>query len=538
LGPFTIVFTTFAAVLVTGCWRSAELSLDAPGDGDDSSGDADTDADTDSDSDSDSDSDTDAECDGDGQHLGWATSAVGYSNDWAVAVAALPDGEVAFAGNYSYGLTIAPGETGEVSINGGNMFLARLDADGAPIWVVSEGGSAEESGSVRVRDLDCFGDGVCVLTGELSGSVVLDDGGDNETTLATAPDEDDDAVIAVYDSEGELVWAAAEGVGPGRCEGSAIAALASGDLALAGKFTGITTFGLGSPNETVLEGELGEDADGDLFVARYDGSGDLVWVSVAAMEGTMWRSSIAAHADGSITVVGAFTDATTFGPGEPNETTVVSSGQRDIFVARYGDDGQLEWVDSVGSSWDDRALSVASAAGGDAVVTGFFTNGAVFGEGTAGEVAIASATPGTEDIFLVRYDEQGVPQWATSAGGEQDDYGSGVDVLPDGSIALAGRIRGPATFGHDEACETEVEIGMSYMYGFSALYNGDGTFRWVEHHGGVFKEWCNPVAGLDDGSFVVAGQFESEALFGQGEPGETLLDHTHLEDAFIARFEP
>jgi hypothetical protein len=527
------VFLALPVVVLTGCWRHAELALDAP----DSGSDSDSDSDADSDSDTDTDSDTDGECGGDGNHLAWATSAVGNGNDEALAASALPDGEIAVVGNYHSGLTFAPGEPDELSISGGDMFLVRLDADGLPVWIVSVGSAEPGVGGVHAWDIDCFDDGACAVTGKLNGSMVFGEGGDNETALSTGGLSNADAIIAMYDIGGDLAWASAEAIGSGQAAGLGIATFSDGSLALAGVFAETAVFGAGGPNEIALEDSLPDN--GEMFIAKYDGDGDLLWARSVTGWGLVWPRSVAGHADGSVTAVGQFEDIAIFGPGEPGETTIASNGIGDIFVARFdGDDGQLEWVDGVGSNPNDQAFAVAGAGDGDAVVTGAFRNNVVFGEGGAGEVEVASTTPATTDIFLVRYDAQGEPLWATSAGGGQDDYGGGVALLPDGTIALAGKISGSATFGLGDECTTTITVGMTYMYGYSAFYEGDGSLRWVEHHGGEVEEWGSSVAGLSDGSFAVVGRFEGDALFGQDEPNETLLDGTNLDDAFIARFVP
>ena len=52
--------------------------------------------------------------------------------------------------------------------------------------------------------------------------------------------------------------------------------------------------------------------------------------------------------DGSSLVTGMFGGTATFGPGEPEETTLTPAGGANIFVARYNPDGTLAWAKRAG----------------------------------------------------------------------------------------------------------------------------------------------------------------------------------------------
>ena len=74
----------------------------------------------------------------------------------------------------------------------------------------------------------------------------------------------------------------------------------------------------------------------DIFVAKYDASGDLLWAKRAGGTSNDSGCGIAVDGSGISFVTGDFPSSATFGPGEANETTLASAGDRDIFVAKYG----------------------------------------------------------------------------------------------------------------------------------------------------------------------------------------------------------
>ena len=100
---------------------------------------------------------------------------------------------------------------------------------------------------------------------------------------------------------------------------------------MTGLFVGSATFGPGETNETTLSAGSFE-----IFVAKYDASGDLVWAKRACGTGIDFGAGIGVDGSGNSYVTGLFEDSATFGPGKTNEATLTSAGDHDIFVAKYG----------------------------------------------------------------------------------------------------------------------------------------------------------------------------------------------------------
>ena len=131
----------------------------------------------------------------------------------------------------------------------------------------------------------------------------------------------------------DLVWAKRAGAGGASFDqGLGIAVDGSGNSYVTGHFVGSATFGPGETNETTLT-SAGFD---DIFVAKYDASGDLVWAKRAGGTSVDQGSGIAVDGAGTSYVTGVFVGSATFGAGETNETTLTSAGSFEISVAKYG----------------------------------------------------------------------------------------------------------------------------------------------------------------------------------------------------------
>ena len=215
----------------------------------------------------------------------------------------------------------------------GDIFIAKYDRDGGLVWAKQAGDSDGDRGYAIAVDKR----GNSYITGYFAGTATFGTGEANEIELMSAGYQD--IFIAKYDRNGGLVWAK-QTSGPGGYEdgGSGIAVDKWGNSYVTGDFQGTATFGAGEANETELTSAnaSGSDGDGkDIFIAKYDRNGGLVWAKQAGGFSLDTGSGIAVDRWGNIYVTGAFWDAAVFGAGEANETALTSAGQVDIFIAKY-----------------------------------------------------------------------------------------------------------------------------------------------------------------------------------------------------------
>jgi hypothetical protein len=129
-----------------------------------------------------------------------------------------------------------------------------------------------------------------------------------------------------------LDWAIHAG-GTNHDEGVDITTDSVGNSYVTGEFSGTATFGAGEAQETTLTatGSI------DIFVAKYDTHGTLVWAKRVGSPSTDVGGGIATDSAGNSYVTGYFYDTATFGAGEAHETTLTPTGNADIFVAKYSD---------------------------------------------------------------------------------------------------------------------------------------------------------------------------------------------------------
>ncbi len=399
-----------------------------------------------------------------------------------------------------------------------------VGSGGNLIWAQHSGGKNGERG----LGITTLSDDSTVVTGLFAGSATFGEGEANEAVLVSAGSTD--ILVARYNPDSTLYWAKRAG-GTERDDGYGMTSLSDDSIVVTGRFQDLATFGEGEANETVL-------ASGDsseIFVAMYNPDGTLEWAK--RVIGTSHNSGygITTLSDDSTVVTGYFTEFAIFGEGEANETVLVSAGEADIFVARYNIDGTLAWAKRAGGTVDyggDYSYAITTLFDDSTVVTGRFAGSATFGEGEANETVIDS--DGRGYLFVARYKPDGNLEWVRHAGGTLYVTGNGITKLSDDSFVVTGRLAGSATFGKGEPNETTLTADGPFDI-FLARYNPDGTLAWAKKSGGAWYDEGMGITALSDDSTVVTGRFFDVAIFGEGEPNETVLASATGRSIFVAR---
>jgi hypothetical protein len=312
----------------------------------------------------------------------------------------------------------------------------------------------------------------------------------------------------------------------------------------------------------------------DIFVARYDRTGSLLWVGRAGGTNYDIGNGIAVDSAGNCYLIGRFEGTASFGSMDLTATGGTNGGY-DVFVAKCDGSGNLLWVRQAGGVWNDDGLGIAVDTNGNSYVTGDYAGPAVFGS-----VTLPSTGPvPTSSIFLAKYDPDGNVLWATYAGGDQANGGAGVALDGLGNIYLIGSYSvtggnsrmylakydsgannlwarltsgggrsGGAAVAVDPAGNVFVTGGFGGTLSFDgvtmisslgpldvfvAKYESTGTLLWVRQLGGTDIDGGNGVATDSSGNCFVSGRFSGTLYLGQ-----TNLVSYGDADGFVAKYDP
>ncbi|MGC8864882.1 MAG: T9SS type B sorting domain-containing protein [Bacteroidales bacterium] len=313
-----------------------------------------------------------------------------------------------------------------------------------------------------------------------------------------------DLFLAKYNNLGTLQWVKQIG-GSLDDEPGGLAFDSLGNIYLAGSFRVMAYFG---PQQVFSQGES------DVFVARYSSSGTLQWVQTGGGIFEDKALAIDADASGSVYVAGYYQGIAGF-----QGFTLNSSGSEDVFVARYSNSGNLEWVSSGGSASPDRATGISQAINGDIMVTGTFQNTATFG-------SLSITSQGGNDIFVAVFSRYGTTKSLYQAGGSGDDIPAGIITDEAGNMFIAGTFSGTANFGS----YTLTSAGGTDI--FVLKMTPGGTVLFATSAGGNSNDKANSLAFSSLGNIYITGRFVTTAQF-----GTIGLTSAGGSDAFVARLD-
>ncbi|MGH7646370.1 MAG: SBBP repeat-containing protein, partial [Gemmatimonadales bacterium] len=235
------------------------------------------------------------------------------------------------------GASVARDVTGDVYLgagSGGDCYIAKYDAAGALIWSRRIDGGAEDDGGFVAVD----GLGGVYVGGSTSGSL---DGNPN-------PDGRD-AFLIRYDRDGNQVWSRQFGSTGGPYPDGTVSGIAA-DSSGSAYIVGTTWGSIGGATPTGLH---------DVFVAKYSGAGDQLWLRLLGTANTDFGGGVTVDPSGSVYVTGGNYGG--FGGRPPD-------GSVDAFVAKFDSAGTPLWARQVGTGDYDAGNAVAADANGVHVV--------------------------------------------------------------------------------------------------------------------------------------------------------------------------
>ena len=421
----------------------------------------------------------------------WAKQAGGTDYDFGQDIAIDSSGNSYitgyFPGNASFGTT-------ELTSSGGiDIFVAKLDSDGNWLWAQKAGGTSDDGGYSIAIDSS----GNSYVTGYFHSTASF-----GNITLTSSGSYD--IFVAKLDSNGNWLWAKKAG-GTSDDYGYSITIDFSGNSYVTGYFYSTASFGTTT---------LTSSGDCDIFVAKMDSSGNWLGANQAGGTGEDYGFSIAIDSSGNSYVTGYFQGIAYFGT-----TTLTSSGGDDIFVATLNNGGNWQWAQKAGGTSPDYGYGIAIDSSGNSYVTGYFWGTASFGTTTL-------TSSGDIDIFIAKLDSSGNWLGAKQAGGTSNDYGYGIAIDSLGNSYVTGYFEGTASFG----TTTLTSNGGNDI--FVAKLDSSGNWLWAHKAGGTSNDLGYGIDTDSSGNSYVTGYFKETASF-----GTTTLDSSGWFDIFVAKLD-
>ena len=252
---------------------------------------------------------------------------------------------------------------------------------------------------------------------------------------------------------------------------------------------------------------------------------DFEWFEVSGGTRSDKGTQIIADNDGNTYITGYYNEQGFFGPFD---TGFSFQSSKEVYVAKMDPNGNYLWVSNGLNYYDDRGLGLCLDPQGNVYVTGTCWGGLDWGS-----LSVYNSTSYTDQIFVVKLDNNGNEIWMKNAGNDdgtvsfgtnengdpqtlyQDDHGQDLACDSNGNIYVTGFL---SNISSQQQVATfdgiTVQLAPEDSTGFVAKLSNDGNWIWVETFGGEFEQRDIAITVDDDDNVYLTGAFSGTQSFG------------------------
>ncbi|MDX2305113.1 MAG: fibronectin type III domain-containing protein [Microscillaceae bacterium] len=294
---------------------------------------------------------------------------------------------------------------------------------------------------------------------------------------------------------------------------------------------------------------LSAQGDTDIFFAKYNSNGNLVFAKSLGSAASESVSKMAADSQGNIYLYGNFSEPLDFDPGAGVTTRnpANSNGRPDIYLAKYNTSGNLLFVHAIGYTNSIAAPSIGADRllldeNDNVYITGNFAGIFDFdpGAGDASRTSFgfdpnSNAFTTDRDYFIAKYSSTGAYAYVNvfSSRGSLPNFTPNVLLIENNELWMI----------HSDnyrSFDLDPGVGEIYSTGFSTtnyLVKYDQNGNYFTGTGIDLPLVIQKFSVLEDGNFLVWGDFQSTIDFAPGLSIETRTSNSASSDVFLAKYD-
>ncbi len=436
----------------------------------------------------------------------WARAGGGSSNEGGYSVATDNSGNVYVAGTFSSNSVVFDTTTlSTVFSLKPALFLVKYDSYGNMVWARTAQGKVSYGMALAV---DLVGN--IYLTGGFESATIVFD-----SVTLSLDSLGSDIYLTKFDTNGNVMWAKRTG-GVFNDQSYCITTDSAGDIYIGGVFGMTFNFG----NNTLIS----TGSSRDLFLAKYSSTGNELWAKSAGGNYEDILNSIALDYQGNIYLAGQF-QSTQF---IIDTDTLINNGQWwDSFVVKCDPSGNSIWAKNPGSVDDDYAESIAIGNNGDIFLAGNFRGASISFDSTT----LVNSNTQNYDIYVAKYDNNGVLQWAKSAGGNSHDQSLAMCIDANSNVYVTGFFESLSiNFGNINLTRPSSNGAEAYL----TCYNSNGNELWAKKGIGAGYDWSQAVTCDNSGNVFITGYFGGYSILFGSQYIHSSSNGNHTE-TFVAK---
>lgn len=270
----------------------------------------------------------------------------------------------------------------------------------------------------------------------------------------------------------------------------------------------------------------------DAYIAKFDATGSSIWCTYFGGSNVDVAYAVYALKNGIVYISGdTFSTSNVASPGA--HQTTYGGGVDDAILAKFDANGTLIWATYYGGTMHDISQGVVVDTNGDVIMTGHTESA-----NTANVIATASAYQNfyalNYDVFIVKFNTNGVRQWGTYYGDSGVDEAWAIACDASNNIYVTGITN--SNFGISTTGSHQSTPGGN-VDAFIAKFNPAGTtLTWGTYYGGSGDDQGTSIEINNSGTILVGGNTTSTNNIASTNAYQTTI--SSADDAMLLSFTP
>lgn len=290
-------------------------------------------------------------------------------------------------------------------VGGIDIFVAKLNTEGQIIWIRSFGSTRDD----QVTSLKVSAKGNIFITGSYWIEMDLD-----STELNTIGSNANGGFIAQFNNDGQTNWAIPIN-GTGNKQINDIALFDEEKFAIIGAFSNTIFVG----NQSIQA-----QAETSTFIAKFHTFNQLSWINRLGTVGVVEGIGLDFLSDGTIAGVGNFQGVIS----TEKETIETNTEDNDVFIAAWNVEGNITWLRKAGGVNQDEVQDM------EVFEDNIYLVGNIIGVMRLSDELFIQSVGFNENIFLIKYNQFGYPEFAISYGSIDIEKVSSISVDAQGIV--------------------------------------------------------------------------------------------------------
>ncbi len=337
-----------------------------------------------------------------------------------------------------------------------NVTIAKYDPSGNYIWAKSLGKKVGGADSyIKGESIKVNSAGEIYIAGWFDGTIDFDPSTATTDTVHRTSAGSYDMYLEKLDANGNLLWINQMGdLSNDRVNQMVLDP--SEKPCITGQFARNVDFNPQGAPVVVSSAAFGAE----VFLAKYNADGTLDWAkNTVSNINNNTGYGIDCDVTGNLYLTGGYQATADFDPSGAT-ANLTSNGQSDVFVAKYDQNGNYIWAETIGSTRADDGYQVSVDGLGNVYALGTFSDSIDVDPSAGVDMRYAV---GFYDYFLVKYDAAGSQQWTQTWG--TTNYDQVYDLATNSSNEVI------VVAGFDGALDVDPSAGTENYASPSGFYN-------------------------------------------------------------------